>query len=159
MGDLKVSNAASIQAAPAAEAKPAKAEGVISKHLNYLKNAIFGDSGKAALAAAASGALIGGLAGAGLPGAVVGGLAGGVVGLGIAAGVKAAKEGKPGLSMVNGALAGAAAAVVFPPVGALLVGGAAIAFATGAAQKAAGKVGEFLGLHHDKKQPEPAPAQ
>lgn len=157
MGDLKISNATSVQAAPKAEAKPEKAEGVISKHLNKIKNAIFGDSGKAVLAAAASGALIGGLSGAGLPGAVVGGLAGGVVGLGIAAGVKAAREGKPGLSMVNGALAGAAAAVVFPPVGALLVGGAAIALATGAAQSAATKLGNFLGLHKDKA--EPAPAQ
>lgn len=147
MADMQVSSSAPVKAAAEVDNKPQKAENVVSKHLNKLKNAMFGTTGSAILAGAASGALI-----AGLPGAAVGA----VVGLGLSAGVKAATDGKKVLGALNTGLAGALAGAAFGLPG-LLVGGAAYAFATGAAQKAASKVADFLSNQAGKA--EPAPAQ
>lgn len=148
MANIQVSNNTPVQAAKS-ESVVQKAETAIGKHLKAAKDALFGPTGSAVLAGAASGALL-----AGLPGAVVGG----AVGLGIGASVHAAKEHKTALSLANAGLAGAVAAMAFPPAGALLVGVGAFAFASGAAQNAASKIGNFLGLH-GKDKAEPAPAQ
>lgn len=153
MADMKVSNAAPVQAAPA-EAKPEKAQSAFGKFMSGLRDAVFGETGAAIIAGAASGALIGGI-----PGAVVGG----VTGLGIASAVKASREGKTGWAMLNAAASGAVLGLAFTnPVSGLLVGGAAFAFGSGAAQKAASKIAGFLGLHKGDTpapQPMPAPAQ
>jgi hypothetical protein len=140
MGDMQVSNSAMIKATPEAEKGIKKAAEAAGKHLSSLKDALFGKTGKAVLAGAASGALIGSLIpGGALPGAVVGG----VVGFGAAASANAAEQNKKGLATLTAASTGILAAAAFGLPG-LLVGGAAYAFATGAAQNAASKVGEFL---------------
>lgn len=146
MGDVKVSNSAPVQAASEVS-KPQKAESALGKHLSGIKNALFGRTGASILAGAASGALL-----AGPVGAVVGGVAG----LGFAAGQKAAERGNKTLSVLNTAAAGALVGVAFGLPG-LLVGGASYLFATGKAQQAAEKVGNFLTNHSNKA--EPAPAQ
>ncbi|HEY9840548.1 MAG TPA: hypothetical protein V6D23_08850 [Candidatus Obscuribacterales bacterium] len=149
MGDVKVSSGAQVQPTTEVE-KPQKAEGAVGKFLKSAKDCLFGKTGAAILAGAASGALL-----AGLPGAAVGA----AVGLGLASANKSLEEGKPGWSLLNAGTAGALAGAAFGLPG-LLVGATAVAFATGAAQKAASKVGEFLGLHGDKApKAEPAPAQ
>lgn len=147
MADLQVSNTAAVKPVTETEA-PQKAEGAVKKFLGGLKDALFGKTGTAVMAGAASGALI-----AGLPGAAVGA----VVGLGTAAAVKASDDGKKGLSALNAGLAGAVAGLAFGLPG-LLVGGAAFAFASGAAQKAGEKIANFIKGNQDKS-PEPAPAQ
>lgn len=143
MGDLKVSATAPVQAPLKA---PAKAESTLSKHLGDIKKAAFSDTGAAILAGAASGALIGGLPGA---------AAGGLVGLGMAA----YQKGSTGAAVFSGTAALGIAAVSFPPVGALLVGASAWAFASGKAQEAAGKLGAFLNKHEQKAEAKPAAAQ
>lgn len=131
MGDIKIT--ASTSPAPAAAA-PEKAASAVSQHAKAVKNAMFSDTGSAILTGAAAGALIGNL-----PGAVVGGM----VGLGMAG----FSKGTGSAAIFSGSAAALAAAVTFPPVGALLVGATAVTFASGAARQGAAKLGEFLGKH------------
>lgn len=154
MADMKVAPTA--PAAPAAETQaPQKAEGAVGKFFKGLKDAMFGKTGTAVMAGAAGGALI-----AGLPGAAVGA----VVGLGVASATKSAEEGKKGMALLNAGLAGGLGMLAFGPIGGLLIGAGAYAFASGKAQEAAAKVGEGIQnlgakVTGQQDQPEPAPAQ
>ena len=141
MADLKITAAQPAQAV--SSAPPQKADSVIAKHLKTLKEAAFSETGSAILAGAAAGALVGNLPGA---------IAGGLVGLGLSAAIK----GGDSSAILAGTAAIGVTAVAFPPVGALLVGATALTFATGAAHKAAAKLGSFLEKHAP---PAPAPAK
>lgn len=153
MADMKVNSTAPAQEVAKTEA-PQKADNAVMKHLKSLKNAILGPVGGATIAGAASAALLG----AALPYVAVGA----VVGLGIGAGIKALNEDKKGLGFLNVGAAGALAGAAFGLPG-LLVGATAVAFGTGEAQKAAGKIAKFVGSGISKilpdSKPEPAPAQ
>lgn len=155
MGDLQVSGNAMIRANPETENGIKKAGQAAGKFLGNLKDTLFGKTGKSILAGAAAGALVGAVVPGGvIPGAIVGG----AVGLGTAAYAKASSEGKKGMAALAAASTGALAGLAFGLPG-LLVGGVAYAFASGAAQNAAKKVGEFMSKNADKMAATAAPQQ
>jgi len=141
VANMQVSSSAQTTDVAKAAEKPKTASDTVKSHLQSIRNAMFGKTGKAILAGATAGALLGGA-----PGAV----AGGAIGAGAALTVKLHenfKEQGVGKRMLAGAAAGTMAAIALAtPLGAAatITG---LAFATGAAQKAASAVGDFLSKH------------
>lgn len=149
MADIKVNSQAAIVAPKETQDTLKNAAKEAAKQVQEAKKMVFGDKGKALLKAAATGALIGGGAALMLGTGVAAGAAAGMA-VGTAAkavGDLATKNHDGAKKAAKTALATAAVTLSIGPIAGALTG---LAFATGAAQKAAEKINNFLSDNADK---------